>query len=184
MHTRFACLALILAALVAPAIHAAEAKPFGVDIGHATLADVRQVVGTRTALHPDGLSAVTRGPMLAGNGQGLGTPDVEGVRFIFGPHGTLQAVTIRLPNGGMGYPLFKRYRNLLAEHYRKVADREAFVGEQYARFIANNAVITLESPQMAFNMNLIYASPKAETEMHHYEAVLVARRRAAEAKGL
>ena len=170
--------------LVAPAIQAATANPFGVRIGSATLANVQQVVGTHTALHPAGLSVVTRGPILIGDGHGLGMPDVEHVSFIFDPHGTLQVVTIRLPNGGMGYPVFKRYRSLLAERYRTVADREAFVGAQYARFVADNAVITLESPPLSFDMDLIYASPQAEAELHRYEAAQQARRRAAEAKGL
>ena len=184
MRTLLVFLALILAIVVTPATHAAAANPFGVRIGNATLATVRQVVGTRTALHPAGVSAVTHGPILVGDGHGLGMPDVEHVTFVFDPHGTLQVVEVRLPNGGMGYPLFKRYRGLLARRYRTVADREAFVGEQYARFVADNAVITLESPQLSFDMDLVYASPAAMDEEHRYELAQQARRRAAEAKGL
>ncbi len=184
MRILLASLALILALAIAPATHAAVANPFGVRVGTATLADVHRVVGLRTPLHPAGISVVTRGSILVGDGRGLGVPDLEHVSFIFDPHGTLQAVEARLPNGGMGYPLFKRYRSLLAKRYRTVADREAFVGEQYARFVADNAVIILESPPLSFDMDLIYATPQAEAELQHYEAAQQARRRAAEAKGL
>ena len=184
MRIQLVAIALVFALSVLPSAHAVTASPFGVRIGGSTLANVRQVVGARTVLRPAGISVITHGPILASDGHGLGMPDVERVLFVFDRHDLLQVVEARLPNGGMGYPLFKRYRSLLAERYREVADREAFVGEQYARFVANNAVITLVSPQMSFNMDLIYASPEALQAERRYELVQRARKRAAQAHGL
>lgn len=181
IHAFFAAVALMVAGTASASSLAA---PFGLAPGTATLADVQRQIGAHTKLREEGISALLDGKILSGNGAGLKLPELKHVLFVFDTHGVLQIVQLSLPNGGMGYPEFKQYRSQLSNKYRQLADSEPFVGEQYARFAASNAVISIDSPELSFDMDITYLTPIARAAIARDQKVKEAQRRASEAQGL
>jgi hypothetical protein len=142
----------------ASSVWAGNAAPLGMEIGVATLDQVKREIGGRTRLADSGTSAYSDGPMLKGNGEGLDVDGLSEITFIFDADKRLAGVVMTLPKGGMRSEGVQRMVRLLGEKYKLVRKEIPFVGNAYARFKQGNSTILLDAPHMSFSMDVSYLS--------------------------
>lgn len=136
---------------VVPAVAFAEAAPFGLPIGIATVKDVRNALSSKTRLEDNGFNKWSNGPMIKADGVGL---EIEGLReavFIFNAQEKLVGVILDLPKDR--YDSIKSY---LKSKYQLVSDQAPFVGNQVATFSEGPVTITADAPHMSFEMSVRY----------------------------
>jgi len=144
-------LLLAMALALLPHIALAEAAPFGLPVGSATLQDVKQTLGPKTKLENAGLNKWSHGPMLKSNGAGLGIESLQSAYFIFSPQEKLIGVLLTLPK-----ERYASVKNSLRSKYKLISAQEPFVGNQLARFRDGEITIEASAPHMSFEMELTY----------------------------
>ncbi len=149
---KLACvLGFSLLLLSGPAL-AANAAPLGLQIGVATLDEVKARMGKVTDLTDGGANKFSGGKTLASTGHGLEVDGLERVLFIFDKSDVLQGVVMTLDHN------FKETFELLRKKYKLVSKQTPLPGYGQARFAQGDSVITLEAPHMSFEMTLSYLS--------------------------
>lgn len=142
----------ITVVLAAPAAYAANAAPLGLEIGVATLAQVKAKLGGTTALAEVGTNKFTDGVMLGGDGQGLDVDGLHKITFIFDNKEILQGVVMTLEKNFR--PTFEKLR----KKYTVVSKQIPFVGDSRARFSQGGSLVVLDAPHLTFEMTLSYIS--------------------------
>ncbi|MEY2891111.1 MAG: hypothetical protein RJA98_1019 [Pseudomonadota bacterium] len=153
---------LVVMAIAAPGTRAAPANaaPLGLELGVATLTQVRKALAGRTQLDDGGTNSYSQGPMLKSDGEGLDIEGLSELTLIFDRQEVLVGVLLTLPktegfgdlqNGG-----FKKVVKQLSSKYKLVRKAEPFVGDAYAEFNQGQSVIQLDAPHLGFEMTLNY----------------------------
>jgi hypothetical protein len=146
-------IALFLASAAAtPVAYAANAAPLGLEIGVATLAQVKAKVGAVTSLAEIGTNKFTDGVMLGGGGEGLDVDGLHKITFIFDKKDVLQGVVMTLDKNFR--PTFEELR----KKYTVVSKQIPFVGDSRARFSQGSSFVVLDAPHLSFEMTLSYIS--------------------------
>jgi hypothetical protein len=157
-------LATITLAAVSPAALSANAAPLGLELGVATLADVQKNVGSRSRLGDHGINKYTGGPMLRGDGEGLGIEGLSEVVFVFDRNQKLSAVLMTLPKGGFGDENFTRTLGMLAGKYKLQSKQVPFVGDKYAKLRQGDSIVEIDAPHMSFTMSVRYLTNQMQAD--------------------
>lgn len=156
MKTFFA----ILFALISPFAYGGNAAPLGMELGVATLSQVKQQVGSKTRLTETGINKYSNGRMLEGNGNGLEIDGLSKIVFIFDASDKLVGELLTLPkadgSGNLQNGGFQKTLTALSGKYKLVEKRVPFVGNAYAKLKQGDSVIELDAPHMSFDMELRY----------------------------
>lgn len=148
----FACLIPLF--LTLPAF-AANVSPLGLEIGTATLPEVKAKIGAQTRFQDGGTNAYSRGKMLKGGGEGLSIEGLQEITFIFDAQDRLDAVLMRMPKSR-----FKEVYAFLKGKYKVQSERVPFVGDAYARLVQGDSVVEIDAPHLSFEMDVRYISNK------------------------
>lgn len=140
------------------AIAAPSAAPLGVEIGVATLEQVKKDIGGRTRLSDAGTNAYSEGLMLKGDGAGLEIDGLSEILFIFDKANKLAGVVMTLPKGGVGSENVRKVMGMLGEKYKTVQKNIPHVGNAYGRFKQGTSTIEVDAPHMSFEMEVRYLS--------------------------
>jgi hypothetical protein len=150
----------LLAAIIAIPAYAANAAPLGMEVGAATLAQVKQQMGGKTKLVDAGVSEFTGGRLLESDGQGLDVEGLSAITWVFDAKEKLAGVIMHLPKqsgfGDLQNGFFKKTLKTLSGKYKLVEKRVPFVGDAYARLKQDDSIIELDAPHLSFNMELRY----------------------------
>ena len=122
-------------------------KPFGLDIGNATLDDIKKSHKGKVT----GVSRWTDGPIY--------TLDVEAIEFS----GLLEALAIFNEDKlliGLGLQFrkdrFDAINKMFAEDLELQTSNIPFVGDKYVAYKDNDITVELRSPHMSFQMDVFY----------------------------
>lgn len=149
---------LLLLFVAHQAVAASNAVPLGVEIGVATLEQVKKDIGGRTRLSDAGTNAYSEGPMLKGDGVGLEIDGLSEIVFIFDKTNKLAGVLMTLPKGGMGSENVRKVMGMLGEKYKTVQKNIPHVGNAYGRFKQGASTVEVDAPHMSFTMEVRYLS--------------------------
>lgn len=130
---------------------AANATAFGQELGVATYEQVKQQLGSKTSLSDAGVTKISGGRWLRGNGNGLGIEGLSKVELYFDGADKLVGVVMILPKEN-----FKATLKTLSAKYKLVVSDVPFVGDAAAAFKQGNSVIILNAPHLSFTMNAMY----------------------------
>lgn len=151
MRNKLACLFALLGMAFSNLVLAANAAPFGQELGVATYAQVKQQVGGKTDLSDAGTNKFSGGKMLQGDGSGLGIEGLSGVTFIFDRADKLAGVLMSLPK-----ERFKPTLKALSAKYKLVSSEVPFVGNASAKLKLGDSVVELNALHMSFAMEVLY----------------------------
>lgn len=141
----------MLCMIISNSTFAANAAPFGQELGLSTYAQVKQQVGGKTSLSDAGTNKFSGGKMLQGDGDGLGIEGLSGVTFIFDRTDKLVGVLMNLPKES-----FKPTLKALSAKYKLVSSEVPFVGNASAKLKLGDSVVELNAPHMSFTMEVLY----------------------------
>jgi hypothetical protein len=150
--------ALFLLFIAHHAVAAPGAAPLGMEIGVATLEQVKKDIGSRTMLSELGTNAYSGGPMLKGDGEGLEIDGLSEILLIFDKTNKLAGVVMTLPKGGIRSDNVHKLVGMLGEKYKTVKRNIPHVGNAYARFKQGASTIEVDAPHMSFTMEVRYLS--------------------------
>jgi len=130
-----------------PIILCANPKPFGLEIGKATITDVKDNYSTSSL----GINKYSNGPMyeLAG----IEMDGLEEITIIFDKSGKLAAVLTVFRKSKFDFLL-----DSLSKKYELYSKKVPFVGSKSATLVDGDVEITLDAPHMSFKMKLNYIS--------------------------
>jgi hypothetical protein len=134
-----------------PTAFAANAAPFGQELGLSTYAQVKQQVGGKTSLSDAGTNKFSGGKMLQGDGDGLGIEGLSQVSFIFDPADKLFGVVMTLPKDS-----FKPTLKALSAKYKLIDSEVPFVGDASAHLKQDDSFVEMRSPHLSFTMTVLY----------------------------
>ncbi len=141
-------------------------KPFGLQIGEATLSEVKERFQTKDA----GINKYSQGKMLYLNPKELDFSGIEKATVIFSENEKLLAVLLKMPKSK-----FNDIFVSLKSKYKLINKKVPFVGNKEAKFQSGNTEITLNAPHMGFDMNLNYINKdlwKAYKQKEQKEQIL------------
>ena len=140
-----------VAAVVAMAAQMAWAAPapFGLEIGKATVRDLKAAYPVQSA----GTNTYSGGEMYRIDASRIDFEGLQGVLAIFGKDGTLQAVTATLDKNR-----FDAVNQGLAGKYKSVSKKLPFVGDKRVVYVDGQTEIELDAPHMSFEMVMTYAT--------------------------
>jgi hypothetical protein len=148
---KFICTVLLILLSFSSNSFAQNAAPFGLELGVATYAQVKQQVGDKTDLADAGTNKFSGGKMLGGNGDGLGMAVLSEVTFIFDRADKLAGVMMTLPKDS-----FKPTLKALSAKYKLVNSVVPFVGNASAKLKQGDSIIKLDAPHLSFEMQVLY----------------------------
>lgn len=151
MRNKLACLLALLGMVFSNLALAANAAPFGQELGLSTYAQVKQQVGGKTNLEDAGTNKFSGGKMLQGDGEGLGIEGLSQVSFIFDPADKLVGVVMTLPKDS-----FKPTLKALSAKYKLLDSEVPFVGDASAHLKQGDSLVEMRSPHMSFTMTVLY----------------------------
>ena len=145
----FPGLLIASAMLCSPFVSAAgnNAAPFGVELGVATMTQVKATLGADVKMTDAGPNKFTGGPMLDVLGPDLNVDGVQGARFVFDKSNVLAGVIVVMdkdPNGVV--------KSLGAKYKLKKNNINKFMNNGSATFEKGDSVILLDAPHMSFTM--------------------------------
>ena len=154
MSNKFFPRLLIVSALLGSSFVSAagnNAAPFGVELGVATMEQVKATLGTDVKVTNAGPNKFTEGQMLDVLGPDLNVEGVQGVRFVFDKSDVLAGVIVVMdkdPNGLV--------KSLGAKYKLKKNNINKFMNNGSATFEKGDSVILVDAPHMSFTMEVDY----------------------------
>lgn len=137
----------IIATMLLSVIAYADPAPFGLEIGKASVADVKAKYSTKYT----GINKYSNGDVYDLDVSELSLDGLESATVIFGANGKLQGVFCTLPK-----EKFKYLFGSLKSKYKLLNSNMPFVGDSSAKFVDGNTEITLNAPHMSFVMDMNY----------------------------
>lgn len=132
-----------------------NAAPLGLELGFANVEGVKSLLGGRTRLEERGRNAVTGGPMLWSEGDGLDVDGLTGIVFVFDAAGVLAGVEMTVPKDP------RSMMNRLSSKYTPVSNRiNNFMNHGYAQLKKGDSIIEIDSPHLSFTMDVRYLTSK------------------------
>ncbi len=131
----------------------ADPAPFGLEIGKATISDVKKKYQTQAT----GKNKYTHGEMLNLNTDAINIEGLKSVTAIFDSKDKLVAVLTTFPKNKFNF-LFDTMRN---KKYKLVKKNIPFVGNTSAEFKSKGTSIFLNAPHLSFEMSLHYIDSNA-----------------------
>ena len=134
---------LLLMAL--PMVATADPAPFGLEIGKATIKDVK----AKYSAQKTGISKYSGGEMY--DISGINFDGLQKATVIFSREGKLLAVLTTMPKSK-----FDSLLSALSNKYQLVSKQIPFVGNKSAKLVDGNTEITLNAPHLSFQMEMNY----------------------------
>ncbi len=137
---------IVFAALLAlPMVAVADPTPFGLEIGKATIKDVK----AKYSAQKTGINKYSGGEMY--DISGINFDGLQKATVIFSREGKLLAVLTTLPKSK-----FDGLLSALSNKYKLVSKQIPFVGNKSAKLVDGNTEITLDAPHLSFQMEMNY----------------------------
>jgi len=136
---------LIAFLLALPMFSVADPAPFGLEIGKATIKDVKEKYHAQKT----GVNKYSGGEMY--DLSGIDFDGLQKSTAIFSKDGKLLALLTTLPKNKFDYLL-----DGLSNKYQIVSIKTPFVGDKYAKLVDGNTEITLDAPHLSFKMEMNY----------------------------
>ncbi len=153
-HLRKTFFAIGMACTMAAAsmAHAAgNAAPFGVELGVATMEQVKAMLGPNAKREDSGQNQYTKGPMFDVDGASLNVEGVKLARFVFDQANVLAGVIVIMDKDPKGL-----YKTLSAK-YKPVSNKiDKFMNYGTAHLEKGDSVILIEAPHLDFTMEVDY----------------------------
>jgi hypothetical protein len=135
---------------LATSAHAANVAPLGLEVGIASLEQVKARVGN-SHLAQTGINAYSDGPMLESNGEGLDIEGLQKILFIFDAKNKLAGVVMTMADHR-----FDDVYQFLAGKYQVKTKQIPFVGDRYVRLAQGASLVEISDPHMSFEMEVRY----------------------------
>lgn len=142
---------LLAVALLTTGTAHAGTKALGFEIGVSTVEQVRSTIARQTQVMDAGENSYSAGPMLKTDGSGYDIRGLNSVLYIFDPQKKLAGIVMNMDKNR-----FDAIFQMLAGKYKVAAQQRPFVGNQYARFKTQDAVIEVDAPHLSFEMDVNY----------------------------
>ena len=139
--------------LILPMTVLAEPAPFGLEIGKATINDVKAKYKTTHA----GTNKYSMGDMYTLEVSQLNFDGLQEATLVFSKENVLLAVLATLPNHK-----FDSLMEGMSAKYKLVSKDIPFVGNKSAKFVNGKTEITLDAPHLSFEMNMNYISKELD----------------------
>lgn len=131
----------------APAINAA---PLGLELGKATVADVKARIPNAADV---GQNKYSKGKQMSASGNGLDVEGLKQVVLVFDKSEVLVAVEMNMNKDAKGTG------TILASKYKLVQnDIDSFMNYGYARFEKGDSFIDLNAQHLSFDMTVTYGT--------------------------
>ena len=147
LAVRPALAVLLPLVVLLPVVSSANPAPFGLQIGAATIDDVRQNYSAMRT----GINRYSGGEMYELEVSRIAMEGLREATVIFSRDGTLLAVLTTLDKSRFDF-LFAGLRS----KYQLVSQDIPFVGSKRATFMDGNTVIELDAPHLSFQMTMNY----------------------------
>lgn len=168
---RTALLGLLLA--VAKPATANAAQLLGYTVGKSTYAEVKASLQERGASPRDkGTSVHSGGPMLEALGRPLGVEGLQSAFMIFDARNRLAGGLLTLHKSR-----YDAVVQALKAKYTLVHEVQHFVGNRFAEFRADSALVTVDAPHLSFELTVLYRTPAVKASMDREAAAREANRR-------
>ena len=138
-----------------PMVALADPAPFGLEIGNATIEDVKQKYNAKRT----GINKYSNGEMYDLDVSRIELDGLQSATVIFSQDGKLLAVLTTLTKKKFDY-LF----DSLSRKYSLISKRIPFVGSKSARFVDGNTEITLYAPHLSFQMKMSYINMELQKQ--------------------
>lgn len=129
----------------------AGTQVLGVEIGQTTPAQLTKALAKHAKLENRGTNKYSGGDMYHVDGDAYDIEGLKDVLYIFDDRQRLAGVIMDMDKGR-----FDSVYQYLTGKYKVTSQQRPFVGNQYAVFKPNDAVIELDSPHMSFDMEVRY----------------------------
>lgn len=129
----------------------AGTQVLGVEIGVSTLDQVRAGLAKQTKVMSGGINKYSAGEMLETEGDSYEIEGLGHVTYIFDSQKKLAAVLMSMDKNR-----FDAVAEAIGRKHKMSAQQRPFVGNQFARFKAPDAVIELNAPHLSFQMEVRY----------------------------
>ena len=133
--------------LIVPTLTMADPAPFGLEIGKASIKDVKDKYNTKSA----GINKYSLGEMYDLDVSEIKFDGLQKATVIFSKKGKLLAVLTTLPKRK-----FDGVLKALRGKYKLVSKKIPFVGNKSAKLLDGNTDITLDAPHLGFTMSMNY----------------------------
>ena len=150
MKHRIASYLAALGLLIAVGAHAANVAPLGLEVGIASIEQVKARVGN-SHLAQTGINAYSDGPMLESDGEGLDIEGLEKILFIFDAKNKLAGVVMTMADHR-----FNDVYQFLAGKYQVKSKQIPYVGDRYVRLVQGASLVEISDPHMSFEMEVRY----------------------------
>lgn len=141
----------LVLALCSSLIAHAGTQALGFEIGASSFEQIKSALAKQTKVVDAGTNKFSNGPMLKTGG---GSYEIEGlneVLYIFDDQRKLAGIIM-----GMDKERFDSVFQALSGKYKVSFKQRPFVGDQFARFKTQDAVIELDAPHLSFEMDVRY----------------------------
>lgn len=141
--------ALTAALTLAATLSWAAPAPFGLEIGKATVADLKNAYPVKKA----GTNSYSGGEMYQIDVSRIEFEGLQSLVVLFGQDGTLQGVSATLNK-----TRFDAVNQGLAGKYKSVSKKLPFVGDKRVVYVDGQTEIELNAPHLSFEMEMTYAT--------------------------
>lgn len=138
---------------IGPICYAANAAPFGQELGVAKCQDSIKDLSSKVNFESAGVNKYSQGAMYSGNTDGLGLEGAKTILLICDKNNTLAAIQLMINKD-----YFDKYRKMLKSKYKQTQLINPFVGTKSAKYSQGNSSVLLHAPHMSFDMSLTYAT--------------------------
>lgn len=138
---------LIAVLLLFPVLALADPAPFGLEIGKATIKEVKSKYSAKSV----GTNKYSEGDMYDLDVSQISFEGLQSVRVIFSVEGKLLGVVCTFPKSK-----FNALFDSLKDKYKLVSSDIPFVGDASAKFVSGNTDIMLKAPHLSFEMEMNY----------------------------
>jgi hypothetical protein len=129
----------------------AGTQALGFEISVSTVDQVKASLAKQTKVEDVGINKFSGGPMLTTTGTAYEIEGLNEVTYIFDEQKKLAGVLM-----DMSKTRFDSVYQALAGKYKVASQQRPFVGNQYARFKTQDAVIEIDAPHLSFQMAVRY----------------------------
>ena len=147
---------MTVALVFLPMVALADPAPFGLEIGKATISEVKQKHGMQRT----GINKYSKGEMYDLEVSRIGLDGLRTATVIFNQNGKLLAVLTTLRKAK-----FDDLFNGLSNKYTLISKRIPFVGSKSARFVDGDTEITLSAPHLGFKMQMNYINMEFQKQV-------------------
>ncbi len=142
---------MLLATALFWSVAQAGTQALGFELGVSTVDQVRANLAKRTNVQDNGTNKFSNGAMLKTDGSGYDLEGLNSVLYIFDDQRKLSGIIM-----DMAKHRFDPVYNALSNKYKLSTQQRAFVGNQFARFKTQDAVVEIDAPHMSFEMEVRY----------------------------